>query len=66
MTWSTAIAGEHDDSSVGLENSQSRHQPGIVSVALAVKEYSIQRSLGCHLKRSGIVIGRQNPIPVVT
>src|SRR5215472_9379359 len=66
MTRHAAIAGEYDDSNVRLQNSQSRHQPGIVSIALAVKKYSIQRGLGCYLNRSGVVSNCQNPIPVVT
>jgi hypothetical protein len=40
----TAIAGEHENGSVRLENSQSRHKLSVVSVASAVQEHSIQGS----------------------
>jgi hypothetical protein len=61
-----AIAGEHENGSVRLENSQSRHQVRVVSVTTAVQEDSIQRSFKCQVKRGGAVVGRQDPITTLT
>jgi hypothetical protein len=66
IAWHCAITREHQDGSVGLQNSQGRHQPCIVSLALAAKDHRIEASFGREVNCSDIVIGRQDQIAGLT